>query len=45
MAAGLDDRRDWMKGLPLFTGACLFGVAGLAITVVAITTGENLLGT
>lgn len=41
MAAGLDDGRDWMKGLPLFTSACLFVVAGLAIVIVATITGEK----
>jgi MFS family permease len=41
MAAGLDDGRDWMKGLPLFTSACLFVVAGLAIVIVSTVTGEK----
>ena len=41
MAVGLDDGRDWMKGLPMFASACLFIVAGLAIILVAITVGEK----
>ena len=39
MAVGLDDGRDWMKGLPMFASAGLFIVAGLAIILVAITIG------
>ena len=44
LAAGLDDGREWMKGLPLFASACLFIVAGLAIVIVAIKTGEKPAG-
>ena len=40
-AAGLDDGRELMKGLPMFAAAGLFAVSGLAITVVATMTGQN----
>ncbi|MCJ1231381.1 hypothetical protein MMC12_008058 [Toensbergia leucococca] len=41
LAAGLDDGREWMKGLPLFMSACLFILAGLAIIIVSIRTGKK----
>ena len=40
-AAGLNDGRDWMKGLPMFVSAGLFAVAALAIVAVAVATGES----
>ena len=40
-AAGLDDGRERMKGLPMFAAAGLFAVSSLIITVVATMKGQN----